>query len=93
MILRRVIAHFRRQEWTAIFLDFVIVVIGVFVGLQAQEWSKNFSDRQREAQIMARDLPSAPGLNPPRPIPVRAPGRLYVLSAVSPRGRRRPVPA
>ena len=53
MILRRVIAHFRRQEWTAIFLDFVIVVIGVFVGLQAQEWSKNFSDRQREAQIIA----------------------------------------
>jgi hypothetical protein len=26
MILRRIIAHFRKQEWTAI--DFVIVVMG-----------------------------------------------------------------
>ena len=33
MILRRIIAHFRKQEWTAIALDFVIVVVGVFVGL------------------------------------------------------------
>ena len=33
MILRRVIAHFRKQEWTAIALDFIIVVLGVFVGM------------------------------------------------------------
>jgi hypothetical protein len=52
MILRRVIGHFRKQEWTAIALDFVIVVIGVFVGLQAQEWSQDFNDRKREAQIV-----------------------------------------
>ena len=35
MILRRVIEHVKQQEWTAVFLDFLIVVIGVFVGLQA----------------------------------------------------------
>ena len=29
MILRRIIAHFRKQEWTAIAIDFVIVVLGV----------------------------------------------------------------
>jgi hypothetical protein len=29
MILRRAIAHFRKQEWTAIAIDFVIVVAGV----------------------------------------------------------------
>ena len=40
MILRRVIDHFRRQEWTAIFLDFVIVVFGVFVGLQVNNWNE-----------------------------------------------------
>jgi hypothetical protein len=34
MILRRVIKHFRNQEWTAIAIDFVIVVFGVFVGIQ-----------------------------------------------------------
>jgi hypothetical protein len=39
MILRRVIAHFRKQEWTAIAIDFLIVVIGVFVGLQVNNWN------------------------------------------------------
>ena len=29
MILRRVIQHVRKQEWTALAIDFVIVVIGV----------------------------------------------------------------
>jgi hypothetical protein len=40
MILRRVIKHFREQEWTAIFLDFLIVVVGVFVGLQVSNWNE-----------------------------------------------------
>lgn len=39
MILRRVIEHMKKQEWTAVFLDFLIVVVGVFIGLQVQEWS------------------------------------------------------
>ena len=47
MILRRVIAHFRKQEWTAIALDFLIVVFGVFIGLQVQEWN---ADRQTRAK-------------------------------------------
>jgi hypothetical protein len=34
MMLRRVIAHFRRQKWTAIALDFCIVVFGVYIGNQ-----------------------------------------------------------
>jgi hypothetical protein len=53
MILRRVIAHVKAQNWLAIAIDFVIVVFGVFVGLQAQEWSKARDDRRREAQIVA----------------------------------------
>lgn len=39
MILRRVITHFRKQEWTAIALDFLIVVVGVFVGIQVSNWN------------------------------------------------------
>ncbi len=39
MILRRVIKHVRNQEWTAIVLDFIIVVVGVFVGLQVSNWN------------------------------------------------------
>jgi len=53
MILRRVIDHFRKQEWTAIALDFVIVVIGVFVGLQVSNWNGARADRAREATFLA----------------------------------------
>jgi len=48
MILRRVVEHFRKQEWTAIFLDFVIVVMGVFVGLQVSNANDARKDRVRE---------------------------------------------
>ncbi len=54
MILRRVIAHFRKQEWTAIFLDFVIVVAGVFVGLQVANWNAARADRERAASYLVR---------------------------------------
>lgn len=54
MILRRVILHFRKQEWTAIFLDFLIVVAGVFVGLQVQEWSVRRAMRERTTLLMQR---------------------------------------
>jgi len=39
MILRRVTEHVRNQEWTAIAIDFVIVVVGVFVGIQVSNWN------------------------------------------------------
>ncbi|MDQ7017763.1 MAG: hypothetical protein Q9M33_01250 [Robiginitomaculum sp.] len=55
MILRRVISHFRQQEWTAIFLDFVIVVVGVFVGLQASNWN-DARLREQTAQIYIERL-------------------------------------
>ncbi len=52
MILRRVIAHFRKQEWTAIGLDFLIVVIGVFVGIQVS----NYNDVRKERDLAGRAI-------------------------------------
>lgn len=46
MILRRVMAHFQKQEWAAIAIDFVIVVLGVFIGLQVQAFAVE-RDRQK----------------------------------------------
>ena len=40
MILSRVIKHVKEQHWTAVFLDFVIVVVGVFIGLQVNNWNQ-----------------------------------------------------
>jgi hypothetical protein len=41
MLLRRVIKHVSDQNWTAIGIDFAIVVIGVFVGLQVTSWNED----------------------------------------------------
>ncbi len=54
MILRRVIAHFRKQEWTAIAIDFVIVVVGVFVGIQVSNLNAARADRGRAAGYLER---------------------------------------
>lgn len=54
MILRRVIAHFRKQEWTAVAIDFVIVVLGVFVGLQVSNWNAARVDAIRADSYLAR---------------------------------------
>ena len=56
MILRRVIAHFRKQEWTAIALDFLIVVVGVFVGIQVSNWNA------ARKVVLAEDAARAPGV-------------------------------
>jgi hypothetical protein len=59
MILRRVIQHVRKQEWTAIAIDFLIVVIGVFVGLQVSNWNDSRKTSQRAAvfsERLAKDM-------------------------------------
>ena len=59
MLLRRLIEHVRAQNWTAIAIDFVIVVVGVFVGLQAQQWAEAQSDHKREKDYLgalAKDI-------------------------------------
>ena len=40
MILCRIAAHFRRQDWTAVFIELIVVVVGVFIGVQASNWSE-----------------------------------------------------
>jgi hypothetical protein len=54
MILRRIIAHFRKQEWTAIGIDFVIVVIGVLVATEASNWNAARITRQQGAEFSER---------------------------------------
>ena len=48
MILSRVIEHVKQQQWTAVFLDFVIVVLGVFVGMQVTNWNAERGERAKE---------------------------------------------
>ncbi len=39
MILRRVTKHVKDQNWFAVSIDFFIVVIGVFIGIQVANWN------------------------------------------------------
>jgi len=54
MILRRVIKHVKDQNWFAVGIDFLIVVLGVFVGLQVQQWATEQETRQREGVYVER---------------------------------------
>lgn len=54
MLLRRVIEHVKAQNWTAVALDFVIVVVGVFIGIQVSNWNDARADKAQEAAILAQ---------------------------------------
>lgn len=54
MLLHRVIAHLRAQEWTAIAIDFLIVVVGVFIGIQVANWNETRKDRRVEHALLQR---------------------------------------
>ncbi|MEM7330044.1 MAG: DUF6090 family protein [Pseudomonadota bacterium] len=59
MLLRRITKHVKDQNWFAVGIDFVIVVIGVFIGLQVANWNDARSDRQlgqEYAQRLIADL-------------------------------------
>ena len=56
MILRRVTEHLSEQHWTAVFLDFVIVVAGVFLGIQAANWNESRKERVEERRYYAQIL-------------------------------------
>ena len=46
MILRRLVANLRQQHWTAIGIEFVLLVVGVFLGIQLGNWNQDRADRQ-----------------------------------------------
>ncbi len=54
MILRRVIQHVKKQEWTAIGIDFLIVVLGVFVGIQVSNWNAEREISKKSAVFTER---------------------------------------
>lgn len=54
MILRRIIEHVRAQNWFAVGLDFGIVVIGVFVGIQVSNWNQERVGAEQQQRYLER---------------------------------------
>ena len=52
MILRRLTENLRTQNWTAIAIEFVIVVIGVFVGTQVSNWNQGRLEKQATSKML-----------------------------------------
>lgn len=48
MILRRFVEALRRQDWLTVTLELLIVVIGIFIGLQADAWNESRKERALE---------------------------------------------
>ncbi len=41
---------FRKQDWFTVFVETMIVVLGVFLGLQVNNWNAARGDRAKEAE-------------------------------------------
>jgi len=54
MLLSRVIDHVKAQNWTAVVLDFVIVVAGILIAFQITEWNEARRDRTLEREYLQR---------------------------------------
>lgn len=57
MILRRLVDALRRQDWATVLIEFLIVVIGIFVGLQVNNWNEArvFANQERAYLQQLRD--------------------------------------
>ena len=54
MLLRRITQHVKDQNWFAVGIDFIIVVIGVFIGIQVANWNDVRQERVSEVQYLER---------------------------------------
>ncbi|MEM6912911.1 MAG: hypothetical protein AAF511_02935 [Pseudomonadota bacterium] len=54
MILRSLTEHVRTQNWFAVGLDFLIVVVGVFIGIQVSNWNAARLERVIERDTLIR---------------------------------------
>ena len=54
MILRRLTEHLKQLHWAAIWIEFILLVAGVFLGIQVSNWNAERETRQKSAIFSAR---------------------------------------
>ena len=54
MILRRLAEAIRGQNWFTVALEILIVVVGIFIGLQVNDWNQARIDRGLETRYLER---------------------------------------
>jgi len=54
VIVKRIGAALRARDWTAVGIEFAIVVLGIFVALQAEDWNQGRRDLRLEEVYISR---------------------------------------
>ena len=58
MFLRRIIEHLKTQNWTAITIEFAIVIVGVFIGTQVSNWNEERLEKRDTEQLLLELQPA-----------------------------------
>jgi len=53
MLLRRFIEHVKDQNWFAVGLDVIVVIVGIFLGMQVTDWNEHRKDNAIELKTLA----------------------------------------
>lgn len=59
VIINRIAQGVRKQDWFTAILELIILVIGIYIGLQVDDWVSERKDRQTETvylELLARDV-------------------------------------
>lgn len=56
MITRRLAESLREQNWVTIVIEVLVVVVGIFLGLQVDDWNEARKDRIEERAYLERLL-------------------------------------
>jgi len=56
MILRRITTALKRQDWVTVFIELALVIAGVLIALQIDNWNTAHQDRIDEAYYLGRIL-------------------------------------
>jgi hypothetical protein len=54
MILRKITQAFKEQNWTAIWIEFILLIAGVFLGIQVANWNEARTERALEQVYLAQ---------------------------------------
>lgn len=53
-IVRRGIAQLRGQDWMAVFIELLVVILGVFLGVQGSNWNEDREQDRKSAEFTER---------------------------------------
>ena len=54
MIVRRFMKHVTDQNWFAVGLDVIVVITGIFLGMQVTDWNNQRKDADEEREYLVR---------------------------------------